>query len=252
MKLKNFLFLGACIAMAMFAAAFTYNVASTFCEMNPTAALIPAGAAGVFVLSAGYADQWLPQGALFFAMNVKNIKTNANPKNIAGLQGTHFYALEEDIATWPAALTPDFATATTPEELVTIPDDDPFVMKTGKFFHKFPCVLEEGQVKSTMVGPTGSRAFENMAAFSNPGNILALQGHIAFIGNKKVIIVANEQNGTLRVVGTQEFPAQVDSYEAANGPKTGDGNNQKHGFKAYSPVPCPTYLAAIPLDATDV
>lgn len=182
------------------------------------------------------------------ALTAKNIKRSANPKNMGGLAQEHYYAFVEDIKTWPAGLNPDFAAAENFSDLVTIAADDVFVMQPGKYFHTFPCLLEGGQVKSTRVGPIGSAGYEQSASFSNPDNEDDLKGHIVYIGNKPVIIIAREIKGTVKVIGNRECPAYVETHEIQNGEKVGDGNSQKHSFKAYGSIPSPTYLGAIPVE----
>jgi hypothetical protein len=247
MKLLNILFVLASIALALIAGAFVGNLCSGLMAMSGSHSLIVAVLVALAVFASGYVNDYLPQGALFMALNAKNISRKNNQKNIGGLAQDHYYAFADDIDVWPDGLNPDFDAAASYEALVNLPTDDIFVMKTGKFFYTFPCILETGQVKSTMVGPLGSHAFENTAVFGNPANLDELTGHLAFIANKPLVVLVRELNGTVKVVGTKEYPAQVDSYESTNGEKVADGNMQKHGFKSYGCIPSPNYLGAIPL-----
>lgn len=241
-----FFFTGLCLA-AM-AGCFIYHIAAHMYDLGTVTSLVTAFVAGSIVLAGGYIPNLFPSGALAMAISAKSVYRNTNPKNIGGMEREHYYAFPEDIATYPVALTPAFLTAALFGDLVTIPLADPFVMVEGKFFHKVPCIPEEGQVKSTLVGPTESRAFENMASFTNAGNNDALRGFLAYNANRPIILIMKELNGTMKVVGTQKYPALMDTVEATNGAKTTDGNIIKNSFKAMCEVPCPTYLAPVPLD----
>jgi hypothetical protein len=248
MKFSKCLSLVAVLLMAAAAAMFIRHIAADMYNIPPVASNICGIASFTIVAAASFIPDIWPAGALFMAITAKAIVRNANPNNVAGLQRTHYYAFVEDIDTYPAALTPDFIAATTFGALVSIPDDDPFVMKDGKFFHPFPCIEETGNVKSTLIGVTESHAFENTSSFSNAGNNDQLNGYIAYVANKKLIVVGLELNGTLKVVGTAEYAALLVTAERDGGTKTEDGNITKHSFRACSPVPCPTYLGALPLD----
>ena len=248
MKLLNILFVLASVALALIAGSFVGNLCYNLMAMSGSHSLIIASLVTLAVFASGYLSDYLPQGALFMALNAKNITRKANSKNIGGLAQDHYYAFADDIDVWPVGLNPDFDAATSFSDLVNLKTTDIFVMKTGKYFHSFPCILETGQVKSTMVGPLGSHAFENTGTFGNPANLDELTGHIAFIANKPVVVLARELNGTVKVIGTKEYPAQLDNYEGTNGEKVADGNMQKHGFKSLGCIPSPNYLGAIPLE----
>jgi hypothetical protein len=235
------------VVMAVMAFLLVQQIAVNQYGASQFAATMVAGAACAVLIVVPCIPGVMPQGALFFALTPANIVRNATSNNIAGTMLDHYYAFEEDILSYPAALTPDFLAATTFGQLVTIPDDDPFIMKTGKCFHTLPCTPDEGKIKSTLVGPTESMAFENSADFGNAGNNDPLRGYIAYTANKKQILIMRELNGTLKVVGTQGYPAIYKSAEASNGGKVSDGNTLKHSLVSYSVVPCPTYLAAVPL-----
>jgi hypothetical protein len=254
--LNKYTFMLTAILLAVIAFAFVKYIGTEMYGLTEMQANLVAGGAGAFVIAApilsSYIPELFPAGALFCALVAKNIGRNPNPKNIAGMQLDHYYAFYEDIDTFPTGLTPDFLAAATFGALVTIAEEDVFVMKAGKFFHKLPCTPEEGQVKSTLVGPVDSMAFENTASFGNANNNDPLRGFLGFTANKPVIIVMCELNSSLKVVGTQGYPARLATGDAQNGGKVTDGNIVKHSYKSYSEVPCPTILSPIPLDPAEV
>jgi hypothetical protein len=251
-NLSKILSFVAVFAMSIGAGLFIRHIGADMYGLTPLSANLVGGAAASAVVLSAFIPDLFPTGALFMAITAKQIVRNPNPQNIAGLTGKHYYAFVEDILTFPAALTPDFLAATSFGQLVTIPLLDPFVMVVGKYFHPFPCTEETGNVKSTLVGPTDSKAFENVASFENAGNNDALAGAIAYTANKPVIVIVHELNGTLKVVGTQQYPARLDTADRSGGVKVADGNMTKHSYKCYAPIPCPTYLEVIPLDVLEV
>jgi len=237
--------------MAVGAGLFMRHIAGDIYGLTNAQANWSGAGAALIVGASSFVTDVFPKASFLMAITAKAIVRNPNPKNIAGLEKKHYYAFEEDILTYPVALSPDFLAAVTFGELVTIPLADLFVMQAGKFFHPFPCTEETGQVKSLLVGPTDSKAFENTANFQNAGNNDELAGAIAYTANKPVIIVVAELNGTMKVVGSQGYPARLETAERDGGTKVADGNNQKHSYKAYAAIPCPTLLSPLPLDPTE-
>lgn len=182
------------------------------------------------------------------ALNAKNILYPQGKLNPGGIAGYIYYAFEEDILTFPAALTPDTETAITFGELVTIPIADPFVMKPGKYFHKLYCTIETGEVKSSMVGPVDSRSFVNSVTISHPGNEAEFLGFLAAGANRRLATIVPEQNGKIRVIAHPTFPAMFDTAEGSSGKKTEDGRVTELTIKASAGTPAPIYLAPIPLE----
>lgn len=187
------------------------------------------------------------QAAFYFAINAKNILYPQGKLNPGGTAGHIFWAYDEDIESYPEALDVDTETALSFDVLATVPVDDPFVMKTGKFFHKLYCTLETGEVKFSMVGPRDSKSFENIGELSFPGNEAEFYGFLAATANRKIAAVFLEQNGKHRVIAHPRFPAQVDTAEGTSGKLVADGRATVVTIKAASGTPAPIYLAPIPL-----
>jgi hypothetical protein len=179
-------------------------------------------------------------------VNTKSMKRKTGG-NIGGLASEHYWAFADEIKTYPDGLNPDLDAATSFEALLTLEATDLFEMQAGKYFGTIPCILEEGQLKSTMVGPLDSRAFENTGTLANQGNDDELKGHAVVAAGRPIILLMRENNGSLKVLGTKEYPAQLDTFEWTNGGKVADGNLQKYAFKSNGKIPSPTYTGAIPL-----
>lgn len=187
-----------------------------------------------------------PRGALFFAINAANV-TKVSGKSMGGTAGKFSYAYLEDIASWPVALTPAATAAAAFADLVTVPLADPFVMLTGKYFQQVDCILEEGEVKHTQIGPRDCAAFENSYDNVYPGNDAAYLGFNALMANKDVVVIAEELNGTFRVIGFPNFPARLEKSDGTGGKKVADGRKNNLSFVSRGPIPPPIYQAPIPL-----
>lgn len=182
------------------------------------------------------------------ALNAKNIMYPQGRLNPGGIAGFILYAFDEDIDSYPAALTADTETALTFDALGSIPVADPFVMKAGKYFHKIYCTLEMGEVKFGMVGVRDSKSFENTVEISFPGNEAEMLGFIAAAANRRMAVIVPEQNGKSRVIGHPNFPAQLDTAEGTSGKAVADGRATVITIKAAAGTPAPIYLAPVPLE----
>jgi hypothetical protein len=254
MKNSKLYSIGICLAISVFMGAFVGNTAHAIYDLPPVSSLLLATMVSFTLGGSALFSNVMPKGALFMSLNAMNITRKANQKNIGGIAQDHYYAFADDIKTYPVGLNPDFddASFTKFSDLVTLKSTDVFVMQPGKYFYKLPCILEEGQLKSTQVGPLGSKAFENTGMLANPANLDDFTGLCAYAANKPMIFLVKELNGTYKVVGTQEYPAQVDAYENTNGAKVSDGNIQKVTLKSYGCIPSPNYTGAVPLEPAPV
>src|SRR5690606_3488980 len=140
-------------------------------------------------------------GALSLALNAKDILFPQGRFNPGGVKGEVYYAFEEDIDSWPAALTEiDTETAVEFEDLVTVPADDPFIFKEGKGFKKLYVTLETGDIRYSLIGPRDSKSFSNSIEISYPSNDGAILGFIASSANRRLVFIVVEQNGRAKVL----------------------------------------------------
>jgi len=153
-----------------------------------------------------------------------------------------YYAFPEDIATFPTLDQPGDGGATF-STLVTY--DAAITMKTGKQFFEIYCTLEEGELKSTVAGARDGKGKENMMEISFPGNDAAFLGFEAYALNRDFIFIVKEKNGTLRVLGSLEDPAYLDSGEGTSGKKIADSRKHVLTFKASGATAPPIYGVAI-------
>lgn len=187
-------------------------------------------------------------GVLMMGLNAKNILWAQGRLNPGGVGEKFYYAFEEDILSYPKALTVDTEAAQNFADLVTVPAGDPFIMKPGKYFFEHYTTLEEGELKSTMAGVRDSMSFENEFDFSFPGNEAEQLGFLASSANRSVVGIVPEQNGKLRIIGGPFFPGTITAGTYTSGKKVADGRANKMTIKASCGTPPAIYLAPVPLE----
>lgn len=160
--------------------------------------------------------------------------------NPAGLTRV-LYAFVDDILSFPTLADPE--TATTYASLVEY--EAAIVMKAGKQFNELYCTVEEGELKSTLVGPRDGKGYENMLEISFPGNEPLFLGFKAASANRNLVFIVLEKNKKVRVLGDLGDPAYMESDESTSGKKIADGRKSVLTFKASSATPCPIYKTAL-------
>lgn len=173
-------------------------------------------------------------------MNAANIVWPQGRYNPGGVSRV-VYAFVEDIASFPTLADPE--TATTFESLVLYAN--PIVMKTGKSFKELYCTLEEGEVKSEMVGPRDGKSRENSIEISFPGSEAEFLGFKAACSNRQMIFGVLEKNRKVRIVGTLDDPAFLETDSETSGKKNADGRKTMLMFKAAAATSAPIYHLGI-------
>lgn len=169
-------------------------------------------------------------------MNAEAITFPQGRYNPAGITKV-WYAFTEDIATFPSLADPE--TALTYASLVELATA--ITMKEGKQFFELYCTLEEGEIKSTMVGSRDGKGYENSLEISFPGNDSKFLGFKAASANRTIVFIVKEKNNKLRVLGSLEDPAYVDADESVSGKKIADARRSVLTFKASAATPAPIY-----------
>lgn len=173
-------------------------------------------------------------------MNAKAITWPQGRYNPGGTTKV-YYAFKEDILSFPELADPE--TATTFESLVEYAN--PIVLKTGKQFHELYCTLETGELRSTVVGPRDGKGFENFMEISFPGSEAEFLGFQAASLNRELVFVVMEKNKKVRVLGSLEDPATVDSSEGTTGKTVADARATVMTFKATGATVPPIYTSPL-------
>jgi hypothetical protein len=152
-----------------------------------------------------------------------------------------YYALAADIATFPVLADP--GTATTLSSLVEY--SDAITMATGKQFWPLYSTLETAELKSTLSGVRDGKGRENSLDISYPGNDSNFLGFDAIAPYNDFVFLIKEKNGKLRVLGSLDDPAYLDTDTATSGAKVADARTTKMSFKAPAETACPIYTMDI-------
>lgn len=183
-------------------------------------------------------------------LNAKDIIFAQGQYNPGGIEGEVYYAFTEDIVKWPTALISiDTETATDFEDLVTVPAADAFEFKPGKSFKRLYVTLETGELKYSLIGPRDGKSFSNSMEVSYPKNSKMIIGFISSSANRRMVFIVREQNGVAKVLGTKQFPAQLETVEGTTGKLIEDGNVVVQTYLSKSPIPAAVYEPPILLDA---
>lgn len=163
--------------------------------------------------------------------------------NDGGIASEHYYALIDDVATWP----------TVPANPLNFADKATllgnFVMKPGKTFKRIYCTLEKGELSSTQVGERDGKSYETMGTLHFPGNSAELLGFLEHLKNSNILLVVRELMGTFRVLGGQYLPANIESSEVKTGMAVADLKGATFTIRSIGRI-APIYNGTIPLTAT--
>jgi len=173
-------------------------------------------------------------------MNAKAILWPQGRYNPGGITQV-FYGYKEDFLSFPVLGDPE--TALTLESLVSYATA--IIMKAGKQIFQLYCTVEQGEIKSTMVGPRDGKGYENMLEISFPGSEAEFLGFKAAAANRELIFFVKEKNGKVRVLGNLEDPAFFENDDSTSGKAIADGRTSKLTFKASGATPAPIYTPAL-------
>jgi|GEM_PF-552605 hypothetical protein len=219
---------------------------------NTIASATGSNSVGLAFASAIFIGSFVPlnsAGVLRVGLNAKDILFQQGVFNPGGIAGEVYYAFTDDIESWPAALTNiDTENAIEMEDLVTIKAADDFKFKAGKSFKRLYVTLETGELKYSLIGVRDGKGFQNSMEISYPKNDALILGFIASVANRRLVFIAIEQNGTAKVLGTKQFPAQIDTAEGGSGKLFEDPNAAVKTFISKSPIPPAIYEPPILLE----
>lgn len=174
-------------------------------------------------------------------MNAVDITYPVGSYNAGGISQV-VWAFAEDIAAFPVLDMPGDADATL-ETLVKT--STPVVMKAGKSFKKLYCTPETGELRSSPVGERDGKGFENFLEIGFPGNTPEFLGFMALVANSPVVFGVLEKNKTVRLLGSPQDPAGLDTGDGTSGKAIADARRTSPVFKASGNTPPPIYHLGI-------
>jgi hypothetical protein len=153
--------------------------------------------------------------------------------NPGGIGTVHGYALLSAIITLQAPAKPDAVGAT----LATIGSiTTAHVFAADQCMKKIRSTENKGSVKVTAGGELDGENERSEFKFNYPGSKAELDGLRAFMRSNDCAFFAKEADGTVRQIGSAEFPARLSVNYG-----TGENNDAYRGYectvKAFGPAP---------------
>ena len=121
-----------------------------------------------------------------------------------------------------------------------------FEMVQGKSFIQVDIINNNGQLTCEPQGTFGSKTYKNTYKGNAPGTEEEVTGLIAELLNAEVVAVVPTRTGKFRVVGSDEFPAEVNPNQDT-GQSATDTNQTTLEIVADDEMPAPFYYGKLAL-----
>ena len=121
-----------------------------------------------------------------------------------------------------------------------------FTMATDKFFAQVDIINNNGKITVEAQGTFGSKTFKNTYTGNAPGTEEEVTGLIAELLNAEVIAVVPTRTGKFRVIGSEEFPAEVNPSQDTGQAPT-DSNQTVLEISADDELPAPFFTGTLPI-----
>lgn len=121
-----------------------------------------------------------------------------------------------------------------------------FTMATDKFFAQVDIINNNGKIAVEAQGTFGSKTFKNTYTGNAPGTEEEVTGLIAELLNAEVIAVVPTRTGKFRVIGSEEFPAEVNPSQDTGQTPT-DSNQTVLEISADDELPAPFFTGTLPI-----
>lgn len=161
--------------------------------------------------------------------------------NIPGIAVRTYWIQKDDIDVFPAR-----KVTTGQGDSVTL--DGNIVLLPLKAFKEIDLVTDSGEVKSTMVGPVGSRSFENTMDLILPTLAPATAEFHECNANQCLVLIVKQKDGNFRVLGDPDSPAYFETVEGASGKTSGNTSGFTDLVKDTTGKVAPFYEGTIDLD----
>ena len=176
---------------------------------------------------------------------LQDVKFCQGKKSLPGTKKRVYLADIRDIVKFPK-LADRSANGTKLSDVATYPAANNFVMAEGKFFIQVDIINNNGQLTCEPQGTFGSKTYKNTYKGNAPGTEEEVTGLIAEVLNAEIIAVVPTRTGKFRVVGSDEFPAEVNPSQDTGQAAT-DTNQTALEIVADDEMPAPFYFGKLPV-----
>ena len=174
---------------------------------------------------------------------LQDVKFCQGKKSLPGTKKRVYIADIRDIVGFPEK--PDRSgTGFTLEQVPVLSGN--FTMATDKFFAQVDIINNNGKITVEAQGTFGSKTFKNTYTGNAPGTEEEVTGLIAELLNAEVIAVVPTRTGKFRVIGSEEFPAEVNPSQDTGQAPT-DSNQTVLEISADDELPAPFFTGTLPI-----
>lgn len=174
---------------------------------------------------------------------LQDVKFCQGKKSLPGTKKRVYIADIRDIVGFPVK--PDRSgTGFTLEQVPVLSGN--FTMATDKFFAQVDIINNNGKIAVEAQGTFGSKTFKNTYTGNAPGTEEEVTGLIAELLNAEVIAVVPTRTGKFRVIGSEEFPAEVNPSQDTGQAPT-DSNQTVLEISADDELPAPFFTGTLPI-----
>ena len=174
---------------------------------------------------------------------LQDVKFCQGKKSLPGTKKRVYLADIRDIVGFPEK--PDRSgTGFTLEQVPVLSGN--FTMATDKFFAQVDIINNNGKITVEAQGTFGSKTFKNTYTGNAPGTEEEVTGLIAELLNAEVIAVVPTRTGKFRVIGSEEFPAEVNPSQDTGQAPT-DSNQTVLEISADDELPAPFFTGTLPI-----
>ena len=174
---------------------------------------------------------------------LQDFKFCQGKKSLPGTKKRVYIADVRDILTWPAKPNRD-AAGFSLEKVPVLTGS--FTMAQGKFFAQVDIINNNGKIAVEAQGTYGSKTFKCTYTGNAPGTEEELTGLIAELLNAEVVAVVPTRTGKFRIIGSEEFPAEVNPSQDTGQAPT-DTNQTVLEIVADDELPAPFFTGTLPV-----
>lgn len=174
---------------------------------------------------------------------LKDVKFCQGKKSLPGTKKRVYIADVRDILAFPTKPNRS-ATGFTLEQVPVLTGN--FTLAEGKFFAQVDIINNNGKIAVEAQGTYGSKTFKCTYTGNAPGTEEELSGLIAELLNAEIIAVVPTRTGKFRVIGSEEFPAEINPSQDTGQAAT-DTNQTVLEISADDELPAPFYTGTLPV-----
>ncbi|MBR6194017.1 MAG: hypothetical protein IKQ58_00975 [Prevotella sp.] len=174
---------------------------------------------------------------------LKDVKFCQGKKSLPGTKKRVYIADVRDITGWPTRPNRN-AEGFSLEKVPVLTGS--FTLAQGKYFSQVDIINNSGKITVEPQGTFGSKTFKNTYTGNAPGTEEEVTGLSAELLNAEVVAVVPTRTGKFRVIGSDEFPAEVNPSQDTGQAPT-DTNQTVLEIVSDDELPAPFFTGTLPV-----